>query len=46
MFEISLSASNLDEMTQLLKRIDYVSKEASPKPGSRSIKLSTKLKYY
>lgn len=40
-FEISLKASNLNDMSQALKKVTYVNKMTSPKDGSRSIKVST-----
>lgn len=39
--EISIKTSNLNDMTDTLKKINYINKETYPQPGSRSIKIST-----
>lgn len=43
-YELALKTTNLNEMSDLLKRVVYINKETYPKPGARSIKLSTSLK--
>lgn len=42
--EITIKTTSLNEMTDLLRKVSYVSKETYPKPGTRSIKLSSTLK--
>jgi hypothetical protein len=45
LYRIALKAASLDDMVQLLKRVNYVNKETYPKAGSRTIKLATTLQY-
>ena len=43
-FEINVKSTNLDEMTQLVRKLNYINKNKNPKEGSRSIKLTTQVR--
>ncbi|RNA41932.1 hypothetical protein BpHYR1_012734 [Brachionus plicatilis] len=43
--EVTVTASSLAQVQQIITKINYVNKESKPYPGARSAKLSTSLQF-